>query len=173
MGGSVTSGVARTGGREVTASPGPPEGRGLAPGHAFDAFEMRAVEVAEADWAMEMEVTPRVTNSSGALQGGLLATLIDTVAGTALLRGENGYERTATSEMQVSYLAGARVGPVLATAHILRHGRRSAVVRVEVHDRGAGDLHVATSTLTFAVRGGPHAAGGTAPSTDTPSSTAG
>ena len=34
---------------------------GLAPGHAFDAFDMRAVTVAGADWAMEMDVTPRVS----------------------------------------------------------------------------------------------------------------
>jgi uncharacterized protein (TIGR00369 family) len=125
----------------------------LAPGHAFESFEMRTVEVGGADWAMEMEVTPQVVNSAGALQGGLLATLVDMVAGSALLRGDQPYERTATSELQVSYLDGARIGPVVATAHILRRGRRRAVVRVEVRDRGAGDLHVATAILTFAVWG--------------------
>jgi uncharacterized protein (TIGR00369 family) len=102
---------------------------------------------------MEMEVTPQVVNSSGALQGGLLATLVDMVAGSALLRGDHAYERTATSELQVSYLDGARIGPVVATAHVLRRGRRRAVVRVEVRDRGADDLHVATALLTFAVWG--------------------
>jgi len=125
---------------------------GLAPGHAFEAFEMRTVEVTGTDCAMEMEVTPQVVNGSGVLQGGLLATLIDMVAGTALLRGPDAYASGATSELQISFLAGARVGPVLARAQVLRRGRRSAVVRVEVHDRGADDLHVATATLTFAVR---------------------
>jgi acyl-coenzyme A thioesterase PaaI-like protein len=75
------------------------------------------------------------------------------VAGTALLRGEEPYLRGATSELQISFLAGARVGPVLATARVLRRGQRSAVVRVEVCDAGADDLHVATATLTFAVTG--------------------
>jgi acyl-coenzyme A thioesterase PaaI-like protein len=74
------------------------------------------------------------------------------VAGMALLSGEDAYERSATSEMQISFLAGARVGPVRAVAHILRRGYRSAVVRVEVHDLGADGLHVATSTLTFSAR---------------------
>jgi uncharacterized protein (TIGR00369 family) len=136
------------------AARGKDPGYSLAPGHALDTFEMRPVEVAGADWAMEMEVTPLVVNSSGALQGGLLATLVDMVAGTALVRGEGAYARTATSEMQISFLAGARVGPVLATAQVLRRGRRSAVVRVDVRDRGAGNLHVAAATLTFAARGG-------------------
>ncbi len=110
--------------------------------------------MAGADWAMEMAITPLVVNSSGVLQGGLMATLIDLVAGTALLRGELVGQRGTTSEMHISYLAAARVGPVRATAHILRRGKRSAVIRVDVHDLGAHDLHVATSTLTFAVRPG-------------------
>ncbi len=124
----------------------------LATGHAFESFSWRDVAVDGADWAMEMEVTPRVVNSSGVLQGGLLATLIDMVAGVSLQRGEKAYLRNATSEMQVSFLAGARVGPVRAVAHILRRGRRSAVVRVDVHDVGADDLYVATATLTFSVK---------------------
>jgi uncharacterized protein (TIGR00369 family) len=98
-----------------------------------------------------MDVTSKVVNSSGALQGGLLATLIDLVAGSCLLQGEDAYVRSATSELQISFLAGARVGPVRAVAHVLRRGRRSAVVRVDVHDLGAGDLYVAAATLTFAV----------------------
>ncbi|MGA7417570.1 MAG: PaaI family thioesterase [Acidimicrobiales bacterium] len=129
-------------------------GPGLARGHAFDSLDLRTVEVAGADWAMEMAITPLVVNSSGVLQGGLMATLIDLVAGTALLRGELVGQRGTTSEMHISYLAAARVGPVRATAHILRRGKRSAVIRVDVHDLGAHDLHVATSTLTFAVRPG-------------------
>ncbi len=134
------------------AASGPPSVLPLGGGHAFDSFDWRDVEVEGADWAMEMEVTPRVVNSSGALQGGLLATLIDMVAGTSLLRGRSAYGRSATSELQVSFLAGARVGPVRATAHVLRRGGRSAVVRVDVHDLGADHLHVATATLTFSVR---------------------
>ncbi len=124
----------------------------LAEGHAFDTFDWRHVEVAGADWAMEMDVTPQVVNSSGALQGGLLATLIDMVAGTSLLRGESAYGQSATSALEVNFLAGARVGPVRATAHILRRGGRTAVVRVDVHDLGADNLYVATATLTFSVR---------------------
>jgi uncharacterized protein (TIGR00369 family) len=146
--------VTGTGGTGGNGQRGP----GLAPDHAFEAFEWRSVEVPGADGALEMEVTPRVVNSSGALQGGLLATLCDMVAGTALLRGDEAYERSATSELHVSFLEGARHGPVRATAHVLRRGGRTAVVRVDVTDRGAGDQLVAVATLTFAVR---RAAGGT------------
>ena len=134
-----------------------PSERILADGHAFEAFEWRIVTEEGADWVMEMEITPRVVNSSGALQGGLLATLIDSVAGMSLMpevmTGDFSGPRPVTSEMQVSFLAGARVGPVRAAAHILHRGRRSAVVRVDVRDVGADDLHVAVGTLRFALTG--------------------
>jgi uncharacterized protein (TIGR00369 family) len=125
---------------------------GLTPGHAFEAFDLRTVEVPGADWAMEMEVTPLVVNSSGVLQGGLLTTLVDLVAGTAIWRAGPTPLKGSTTELNVSFLAPARVGPVRATAHVLRWGKRSVVIRVDVHDRGADDLYVATATLTFAVR---------------------
>jgi len=94
-----------------------------------------------------------VVNSSGALQGGLLATLIDSVGGMALMEADANRVAAVTSEMQISFLAGARVGPVRAAAHILRRGGRSAVVRVDVWDTGADGLHVATATLRFAFAG--------------------
>jgi uncharacterized protein (TIGR00369 family) len=125
---------------------------GLARGHAFDAFDLTTIDVDGADGAIEMEVTPQVVNSSGALQGGLMATLIDLVAGTVLLEGELGPQRGTTSDMFITFLDAARVGPVRATAQVLRRGKRTAVVRVDVHDRGAQDLYVATATLTFSVR---------------------
>jgi uncharacterized protein (TIGR00369 family) len=142
-----------TAAQEPTSDPSPADRQlSLAPGHAFEALDWRDVTVEGTDWAMEMEVTPRVLNSSGAVQGGLLATFIDMVAGTSLLRGAQPYQRSATSELQVSFLAGARVGPIRGEARILRRGRRSAVVRVDVRDVGADNLLVAAATLTFSVR---------------------
>jgi uncharacterized protein (TIGR00369 family) len=110
------------------------------------------VPVEGADLAIDLDVTPEVMNGSGMLHGGVTATLIDVVAGTALFRGDDVYERSSTTEMQISFLDAARVGPVRAAAEVLRWGGRTAVVRVEVHDTGAENLHVATATLTFAVK---------------------
>ncbi len=124
----------------------------LVEGHAFEALDWHELAVEGADWAIEMAVTPRVVNSSGVLQGGLLATLVDMVAGTALVRGRDPYVRSATTEMHISFLEAARQGPVVATAHVLRRGRRTAVVRVDVRDRSAEGILVATATLTFAVK---------------------
>jgi uncharacterized protein (TIGR00369 family) len=128
------------------------EGRRLASGHAFDSFTWRHVTADGADYAMEMDATDSVSNGTGSIQGGLLATLIDTVASMALLRGAEAYDQAVTMDLHVSYHAAAGVGPVLATAHVLRRGGRSASVRVEVVDLGASRAHVATGLLSFAAR---------------------
>jgi acyl-coenzyme A thioesterase PaaI-like protein len=124
----------------------------VAPDHAIAAFEVRTVELEGADWASELQITPRVCNSSGVLQGGLLATMMDIAAGNALLHGPEPYDQTTTMDLHVSYHAGVRVGPARFAAFVLRRGGRSASVRVEVHDLGAGALHCATGLLTFAAR---------------------
>lgn len=121
----------------------------LVEGHAFDAFDWRHAPVEGADWAMELDVTPRVVNSSGMLHGGLLTAMVDLTAGSALLRGRDPYGTVSTTEMQVSFLEAVGAGTVRAVAHVLRRGRHSAVVRVDVT---AGDQLVAAATLTFAVR---------------------
>ena len=48
--------------------------------------------------------------------------------------------------------SGAVPAPAVDEAKATVAGKRTAVVRVDVHDRGAEDLYVATATLTFSVR---------------------
>ncbi|HTT86778.1 MAG TPA: PaaI family thioesterase [Acidimicrobiales bacterium] len=103
-----------------------------------------------AELAMEMEVTPKVVNGAGVLLGGLMATLADMAAGSLLMRGAPPGQRYTTRDLHITFLAPVRRGPVRAVARVLRRGERSAVVRVEVHDGGDGDRHVASATLSFA-----------------------
>jgi uncharacterized protein (TIGR00369 family) len=102
-----------------------------------------------ADLAMEMDVTPRVVNGSGSLLGGMVASLADMVAGSLLMRSAPTGTRFTTSDLHIVFLAPSRRGPVRAEARLLRQGRRSAVVRVELFDRGEDDRRVASATLSF------------------------
>ena len=128
--------------------------------HLLQQLRMRDVEHPDADLAIEMDIHDRVTNPRGALQGGLVATLIDVVAGRAVV-DEGPRETVATADMTVHYLRGITVGPALATAKVLRRGRTLAVVTVEVTDTGTGSL-CALGTVAFSIsppretdRGGP------------------
>lgn len=117
--------------------------------HLLQQLEMRDVDVPGADLAIELTVDHRVTNPRGALQGGLLATLVDIVAGRAIL-AEGRRDGVATSDLSVHFLRGVTVGPARAVATIVHRGNRSAVVTVDVHDMGSDTL-CAVATAAFAI----------------------
>jgi len=117
--------------------------------HVFRELGMKDAPTPEgAELAMTMPVHPRVTNPRGALQGGLLATLVDVVAGRAAIRLAGEGKTTPTSDLHVRYLAPITVGPALAISRVLRRGRTSIVMQVDVYDSGR-DVHAATATLAF------------------------
>ena len=121
--------------------------------HLLQQLAMRDVDVDEADLAVELELDGRITNPRGALQGGILATLVDIVAGRAVLAG-GPRDGVATSELSVHFLRGLTVGPARAVATVVHRGNRSAVVTVDVVDVGTGTL-CAVATAAFAVTPAP------------------
>ena len=116
--------------------------------HLFVDLGMHDVAAIGCDLAMEMAVTPRVSNSRGVMQGGLIATLIDVVAGRAAVASMPPGYGVATADMTIHYLTGVTVGPARAEAQVLRAGKRMVVVRVDVYDAGR-DVLATTSTATF------------------------
>ena len=122
-------------------------------GHLLQQLSMRDVEVAGADLAVELDLDGRITNPRGALQGGLLATLVDIVAGRAVLAG-GPQDGVATSELSVHYLHGLTFGPGRAVATVVRRGNHSAVVTVDVVDAGSDTL-CAIATVAFSVNPAP------------------
>lgn len=119
--------------------------------HFFAQLNMRDVEVAGYDLSMEMPTGPHLTNARGGLQGGLIATMTDIVAGRLALRGLPADGGVATSNINIHYLAPVMVGPALAHGTVLRRGSRTVLVQVDVYDAGREMLHAASSTLTFSV----------------------
>ena len=120
------------------------------PEHFFAQLGLRDVAVDGVDLAMELDNKPDRTNARGALQGGLIATLVDIVAGRLAVRGLPSAESVATSDLTIHYLAPVVEGPARAQAKVLRRGKRSVVLQVEVYDVGADRL-AAVSTIAFAV----------------------
>lgn len=104
----------------------------------------------DADLAVELRLEAHLLNPRGGLQGGLVATLIDIAAGRALLAGLPEAQSVATADLSVHFLTAVTVGPARAEAVVLRRGRGTSVVRVEVWDVGRNVL-AATSTVSFAV----------------------
>jgi uncharacterized protein (TIGR00369 family) len=113
-------------------------------------MDMRDVEDSADRLIVEMDNRPHFTNNRGALQGGLVATLIDCAAGRFAANFIRADQQVTTADMHINFLAPIMTGPAQAEATIVRAGKRLIVLAVDVTDAGAERL-AARATLTFAV----------------------
>ena len=122
----------------------------VTPGHLLGQLGMRDVVETDERLVIEMDNRTDLTNVRGALQGGLVATLIDIAAGRLAGRHAGPDQDVTTADMNVHFLAPVVVGPARAEATIVRAGKRLIVTAVDVTDVGRDRL-AARSTLSFAV----------------------
>ncbi len=87
-----------------------------------------------------------ITNGSGTVHGGVLATLADTAVAFALATNFDGKMGFATADLTIHFLRRAR-GEVRARARILKKGQRVNVGEVEIVD--ADGREVARVLATF------------------------
>jgi uncharacterized protein (TIGR00369 family) len=118
--------------------------------HLLHQLGMRDVEESSERMVIEMDNRPNLVNVRGALQGGLVATLIDIAAGRLAGNASGAGHDVTTADMNVHYLAPIIEGPARAVATVVRAGRRLIVTSVDVFDVGRDRL-AARATLTFAV----------------------
>jgi len=95
-----------------------------------------------------------VVNTSGALQGGLIATLVDVAGGQFGLKYLQPGTTMTTADLFVRYLRPVRQGSAFAVPRMLRSGRRAMVMQVDIYGDGDDEL-LATATVNFAIISGP------------------
>jgi uncharacterized protein (TIGR00369 family) len=122
----------------------------VTPGHLLGQLGMRDVVESDERLIIEMDNRPDLANIRGALQGGLVTTLIDIAAGRLAERHVGPDQSVTTADLNVHFLAPVVVGPARAEATIVRAGKRLIVTAVDVIDVGRDRL-AARSTLSFAV----------------------
>ena len=121
--------------------------------HLFQQLGTRDLPSSPDRLVIEMDIRPEFANVRGALQGGLIAVLVDVCAGRLAYLScdhENGFS-TATSDLSIHYLSPVAVGPARVEARVLRRGRSTIVLQVEVTDVGRDDKLAAISTIAFTV----------------------
>lgn len=121
-------------------------------GDLFAALGLRDSDDGGDVYSMELPVSPQVVNTSGVLQGGLIATLADVASGSLGLRYLAPGSGLTTTDLFIRYLRPVTEGSARAVARILRAGRRNLVAQVDVF-RSSDDELAATATLSFAVIG--------------------
>jgi uncharacterized protein (TIGR00369 family) len=120
------------------------------PEHLLRQLGMRDIEESDERMVIEMDNRPDLVNVRGAIQGGLVATLIDIAAGRLAGNAAGVGHNVTTADMNVHFLAPIIEGPAQAVATVVRAGRRLIVTSVDVYDKGRDRL-AARATLTFAV----------------------
>jgi uncharacterized protein (TIGR00369 family) len=118
--------------------------------HLLSRLGMRDVEDTDERLVIEMDNRPDLVNIRGAIQGGLVATLIDIAAGRLAGTVAGPQRDVTTADMNVHFLAPIIDGPAHAVATVVRAGRRLIVTSVDVFDAGRDRL-AARATLTCAV----------------------
>jgi uncharacterized protein (TIGR00369 family) len=107
------------------------------------------------EFAMTIPVSPQVVNTSGALQGGLIATLVDVAGGQFGLDFLQDGTTMTTADLNIRYLRPIRKGTAYAVPRMLRASRRAMVMQVDVLSDDDGDAALlASATLNFAVING-------------------
>ena len=88
----------------------------------------------DADAILELDVTDDLRGPNGGVHAGITSVLADVAGAMAIAaRTERG---GATSSVSVHCLAPAKVGPLRATANMLRASKNSAIADVQVTDVG-------------------------------------
>ena len=120
----------------------------------FNQLSYRFLE-GDADATVEIDITDDLRGPTGAVHAGITLLLAD-VAGSMAIAVRT--ERVgATSSVSVHCLAAAKVGPLRATATMLRASKNSALADVRVVDAGNNDRLVAVAHVTGGLFG--HEAG--------------
>lgn len=116
----------------------------------FAQLGMRQATAHDDGFAMTMPVSPRVVNTAGALQGGLIATLADVAGGQLGLEFLQPGTAITTTDLFIRYLRPIKQGSALAVPRVLRAGQRSLVMQVDIIGDSDTEL-AATATVNFAI----------------------
>lgn len=109
---------------------------------------IRMVEIGPGRAVAEVDVRDDLVHRFGVLHGGVLATLVDQVLGSAVYPVAPAGTWPATLEFKMNYLAPVRAGVVRAASRVVGMTSRTAVVHVDVTN-GERPVAVAVGTISL------------------------
>lgn len=94
---------------------------------------------------MGFEGAEAFLNPAGTVQGGMLAAMLDDVTASLVTATAGPDERCATLDLHTTFVKPCRVGPIAASATLVRRGREVCIVQGELRQDGAV-VAIATAT---------------------------
>lgn len=109
-------------------------------------WEMVHARPAEGWVRIRFEGRSQFRNPAGSIQGGILAAMLDDTMGPAVFAMTEGALYTVTTDMNVSYMAPAKVGPIFGEGRVVHLGKSIAFLEAELRDETGLLIARATST---------------------------
>ena len=106
------------------------------------------VALGDNDITVRMPFRSDLVRAGGTISGPALMALADTAAYFVTLAHAGPVPSAATANLDIHFLVRPQPGDIIATATMLRLGRRLAVAKVDLH---SGDQLVAHATVTYAL----------------------
>jgi len=103
-------------------------------------------EVRQGEVSIHLDIRDELKQNQGVVHGGAIASLIDTASAFAVLTQIDLDERVTTTDLTIHYLRPAITGRIVATARIIRGGRRLFVLSVDVLDDAGAPIATALTT---------------------------
>ncbi len=118
------------------------------------ALGMKVEEIAAGRATISMPYDLRLVGDprTGVIHGGAVSALMDTCCGAAVLSHPESPAATATIDLRIDYMRGARPGSAITARAECFHVTRSvAFVRAVAHDDSGTDTPVAMATGSFTI----------------------
>lgn len=112
--------------------------------------EIVAVDPQSGEVTLRFEAKEEFANRHGTVQGGMLSAMLDSATGNAVMAKLPPHLTALTTRLDTQFLKPAALGPITATARILRQDERSAEVEAELTD--SNGIVVATARAELKIR---------------------
>jgi uncharacterized protein (TIGR00369 family) len=110
----------------------------------------RIASLGDRELVLRMPYRTALVRAGGTISGPAMMALADTAAYYLVLAYAGPVPEAATANLDIHFLSRPRPADMLATARLLRLGRRLAVATVDIRSDG-GDEIVAHATVTYAL----------------------
>src|ERR1700761_7638904 len=106
----------------------------IPPAAALLGREVISVDAASGEVRLRFLADKQFANRHGTVQGGMLAAMLDSATGNAVMAGLPPDRTAVTMRLDTSFVRPAALGPITAIARLVSQDERSAVADAELID---------------------------------------
>ena len=114
--------------------------------------EIIAIDPQSGAATLRFTARPEFANRHGTVQGGMLAAMLDSATGNAILAGLPSHLTAVTTRLDTQFVKPAALGEIVATARVVHRDDRAAEVVAELADSGGQIVATARAELRIRMR---------------------